>query len=131
MREVLNVKCVRLFYSLFFLFFCCCRVTLISNPNREMRRAQTLFMYGFECTCLACVKNYNVKNFSRYEANFIFGGALPKTWKEAAKEFKENCSYIKKNFNLYPSYELFFLLQRNYDLISKFAEKLSWPFDRL
>lgn len=51
---------------------------------------------------------------------------LPKTFDEAAKEYKANCAYIKENFENYPSLELCVMEVRNNALLEMMSDMETW-----
>ena len=103
------------------------KATFDVQPNREKRRSKLLRDFNFLCDCDACEQDFKFMELPKIDQNFncpLF--KLPETFDSAAKEFKENCQYIKANFEAYPCLELSVLEVRNKALLALIADKAMW-----
>ena len=97
------------------------------QPNSEKRRSKLFRDYNFICDCVACEQDLKFMKLPKVDPNFNCPQFnLPKTLDAAAKEFRENCEYIKMNFEAYPCLELSVLEVRNKALLALIADKTMW-----
>jgi hypothetical protein len=99
----------------------------------EVRREQILKVYGFKCSCLACVENWNndMSILPQSDKNFVPpAGEFPNTFKDAVDEFKKNCDYVKENFNGVLTREIFFSFGRNFGHCETLSRLNEWPIYR-
>jgi hypothetical protein len=106
-------------------------LSIYNEPSTEKRR-QELQRFGFKCSCFACVNKWSlekIQNLPRFDRNFVAppGTEFPKKFKDLVKEFKKNCAYIKKNFKRFPSFELYMVSNRNFNLLVILSAVCTWP----
>jgi len=70
-----------------------------------IRQMKLKDVYGFTCSCAACENDYRMSSLPVRDPNFEDSFASPTSFKEAVKEFKQRCDYLKKMFKYHPSKE--------------------------
>jgi SET and MYND domain-containing protein 4 len=74
-----------------------------------MRRRKLLWKFGYECECIACLKDFpQIDKLNSVDYKFVYEtkGLMDHT--TAKEKFKQHCKYINENFNNFPSKELCF-----------------------
>jgi hypothetical protein len=106
-------------------------LSMFTSPSRVARQMQLLKTFNFKCTCIACVKDYDMEKLPRAdmkECSKFLLAAPPKEFKEAVQQFKTNCKYMKKNFHQYPTSGLVGLHFKNLRLLQSMNDLTFWPY---
>jgi SET and MYND domain-containing protein 4 len=115
------------------LFVSSSNISIYNEPSTRNRQQALRENFRFKCSCFPCSNNWNVNTIQTlpiYDRNFplpLLPNQLPLKFKDAVREFKENCDYIKKNFTHYPSNEIFAKLFRNILLVYRINDLALWP----
>lgn len=94
-----------------------------SNLNERQEELQN---YKFICKCQACVNNWSDwKNVMKKTRDFHIpqGPEFHSSVKSMIKQFKKNCDYINKNWNLHPCYETITLIENNFNLTAEIGRQ--------
>lgn len=100
--------------------FVCYRGDFLYFPRSD-RQSELLRSYRFLCECEACLGNYEMlKLLPKYDNEFEEPPALNlnSSLDSIITEYRKNCSYIDENSNIYPSYEICSLIDRNQQLLN-------------